>query len=95
MAMDANGNPTNQVALDCNGHPTYAGEIFNTRLTQASNLNPSGYCSVPIGVDGAGNPTNIFPKGLIDPLAARLSALFPAPTSISTVRTSFPNRNAV
>ena len=34
---------------------------------------------MPIGVDGSGNPTNIFPKGLIDPLAARLSALFPAP----------------
>ena len=55
------------------------GEIFNTRLTQTSTLNPSGFCGVPIGVDGAGNPTNIFPSGLIDPLAARLSALFPAP----------------
>lgn len=79
MAVDMNGNPTNQVAVDCNGHPTYMGEIFNTRLTQVSGLNPDGYCSVPIGVDGAGNPTNIFPKGLIDPLAGRLSALFPAP----------------
>ncbi len=79
MAVDVNGNPTNQVAVDCSGHPTYMGEIFNTRLTQASNLNPSGYCGVPIGVDGAGNPTNIFPTGMVDPLAARLSALFPAP----------------
>jgi hypothetical protein len=79
MAVDMNGNPTNQVAVDCSGHPTYAGEIFNTRLTQASGLNPDGYCGVPIGVDAKGNPTNIFPKGLIDPLAARLSALFPAP----------------
>ena len=79
MAVDASGNQTKKVALDCNGHPTFAGEIFNTRLTQASNLNPNGFCGVPIGVNSAGNPTNIFPKGSIDPLAARLSALFPAP----------------
>jgi len=68
-------------ADDCSGHPTYYGEIFNTRLTQVSSLNASGYCGVPIGVDASGNPTNIFPKGLIDPLAARLSALFPAPNA--------------
>jgi len=79
MAVDMNGNPTKQVAVDCNGHPTFMGEIFNTRLTQASTLNPDGYCGVPVGVDAAGNPTNIFPKSLIDPLATRLSALFPAP----------------
>jgi hypothetical protein len=79
MAVDMNGNQTKQVALDCNGHPTYTGEIFNTRLTQVSSLNPNGFCGTPIGVDAAGNPTNIFPKVLIDPLAARLSALFPAP----------------
>jgi hypothetical protein len=82
MAVDANGNPTSQVALDCNGHPTYQGEIFNTRLTQVSNLNPSGFCGTPVGTDASGNPTNIFTgnAGLntgIDPLAARLSALFP------------------
>lgn len=77
MAVDMNGNPTNQVAVDCSGHPTYVGEIFNTRLTQVSGLNPDGYCGVPIGVNSAGNPTNIFPQGSIDPLAARLSALFP------------------
>jgi hypothetical protein len=79
MAVDANGNPTNQVAVDCSGHPTYVGEIFNTRLTQASTLNPDGYCGVPIGVNAAGAPTNIFPAGSIDPLAAKLAALFPAP----------------
>jgi Carboxypeptidase regulatory-like domain/TonB dependent receptor len=79
MAVDANGNPTTQVALDCSGHPTYVGEIFNTRLTQVSSVNPSGYCGVPIGVNSAGQPTNIFPAGSIDPLAARLAALFPAP----------------
>jgi len=78
--VDMNGNVlSGTTALDCSGHPTYYGEIFNSRLTQASTANPSGYCGVPIGVDGSGNPTNIFPKGLIDPLAARLSALFPAP----------------
>jgi len=79
MAVDMNGNATNQVAVDCNGHPTYMGEIFNTRLTQVSTLNPDGYCGVPIEVDASGNPTNIFPQGLIDPLAARLAALFPLP----------------
>ncbi|MGO9127575.1 MAG: TonB-dependent receptor domain-containing protein [Terriglobales bacterium] len=78
--VDANGNVlAGTTALDCNGHPTYLGEIFNSRLTQVSGLNPSGYCGVPIGVNAAGNPTNIFPKGLIDPLAARISALFPMP----------------
>lgn len=78
-AVDSSGNTTSQVALDCNGNPTYMGEIFNSYMTQVSALNPDGYCSVPIGVDGFGNPTNIFPAGLIDPLAARLSALFPIP----------------
>jgi hypothetical protein len=66
-------------AFDCSGHPTYYGEIFNSRLTQTSSLNASGFCGVPIGVDGMGNPTNIFPAGSIDPLAARISALFPIP----------------
>lgn len=81
MAVDMNGNPTNQVAVDCNGHPTFQGEVFNNYMTQISNLNPDRFCGVPIGVDGSGNPTNIFtaPNATIDPLAARLSALFPAP----------------
>jgi hypothetical protein len=81
LSVDINGNATNTPAVDCNGHPTFLGEIFNTRMTKSSNLNPSGVCGFPIGVDGAGNPTNIFPSGLIDPLAARLSALFPAPNT--------------
>jgi Carboxypeptidase regulatory-like domain/TonB dependent receptor-like, beta-barrel len=81
MAVDANGNPTNQVALDCSGNPTYVGEIFNTRLTQASNLNPSGFCGVPIATDSTGAPTNIFPSNLIDPLASRLAALYPHPNT--------------
>jgi len=78
-AVGLNGLTTTQVARDCSGHPTYMGEIFNTYQTAVSNLNPDGYCGVPIGVNAAGMPTNIFPKTLIDPLAARLSALFPAP----------------
>jgi carboxypeptidase family protein/TonB-dependent receptor-like protein len=86
MAVDSNGNQTNQPALDCNGNPTYAGEIFNTRLTQRSGLNPNGLCGVPIGTDAAGVPTNIFTgnAGLntpIDPLATRLAALFPKPNA--------------
>src|SRR6266852_5359892 len=31
-AVDVNGNPINQDALDCSGNTTYAGEIFNSRL---------------------------------------------------------------
>jgi hypothetical protein len=86
MAVDINGNPTSQVALDCNGNPTYQGEIFNSRLAQAVspslyNIYPNGYCGMPIGVSSSGVPTNIFPAGSIDPLAARLSALFPAPNA--------------
>lgn len=80
--VDANGNVLKgTTAYDCSGHPTYYGEIFNSRLTQTSTLNASGFCGVPIGVDGWGNPTNIFPKSLIDPLAARISALFPIPNA--------------
>ncbi|MGA8213309.1 MAG: TonB-dependent receptor [Candidatus Sulfotelmatobacter sp.] len=67
---------------DCNGKPTYAGEIFNTRLTQALASSPTGLCGVPIGGYGSnGLPTNIFPTGLIDPLAARLSTNWPIPNA--------------
>jgi hypothetical protein len=81
MAVNANGNPTNQVAVDCNGNPTYMGEVFNDYKTQISNLNPDGFCGVPIGVTSSGAPTNKFtaPNATIDPLAARLAALFPLP----------------
>jgi len=69
---------------DCNGRPTYAGEIFNTRLTQATTLakSPTGFCGVPIGgYNGSGQPTNVFPANMIDPLAARLSAYWPTPNT--------------
>jgi len=76
----------NTTAVDCNGNPTFVGEIFNTRLTQLSGLNPNGFCGYPINVplNGSGAPTNIFPtgpNGLIDPLAARLAAYFPPPNA--------------
>jgi Carboxypeptidase regulatory-like domain/TonB dependent receptor len=70
---------TGSTALDCNSNPTFEGEIFNTRLTQQSALNPNGLCGVPI--NGSGAPTNIFPAGLADPLAQRLAAFFPAPNA--------------
>jgi hypothetical protein len=80
MAADANGNPTGQVALDCNGNPTFVGELFNARLTQASSLNPSGFCGVPIM--GPGGQLNVFGGNTpIDPLAARLAALYPIPNA--------------
>ena len=85
IAIDpATGNPNGTVALDCNHNPTFVGEIFNARQTlpvPVTLANPSGFCGVPIGTDGAGHPTNIFPAGSVDPLAARLAALLPAPNS--------------
>jgi len=68
--------------LDCNGKPTYQGEIFDPHLTQtvtASGNYPMGMCGFPIGVTAGGVPTNIFPAGSINPVAAGLAALFPAP----------------
>ena len=67
---------------DCNGNPTYAGEIFNTRLTQASGASPTGFCGVPIGGYAGGFPTNIFPS--VDPLAATLSTYWPTPNTTPT-----------
>jgi outer membrane receptor protein involved in Fe transport len=66
-------------ALDCAGHPTYAGEIFNARQTQTSGLYASGLCGVPFGgYDAGGNPTNIIPQGQIDPLSLAIAKLYPA-----------------
>jgi hypothetical protein len=73
-------------AVDCNGNPTYLGEIFNSRQANFSAANANGYCGVPIGGYASGGlPTNIFPSptsSSIDPLAARLAALFPAPNAL-------------
>ena len=87
LAVDANGNPTNQPALDCKGNPTYQGEIFDSRLAETRNnpaQYPNGLCGVPIGGYAPGGlPVNIFNGTTdgIDPLAARLAALFPAPNA--------------
>jgi len=72
--------------LDCSGNRTFQGEIFNTRQTQTRPVSgnyPGGLCGVPIATTGAGVPTNIFPNSgpsAINPVAAKLAALFPAPT---------------
>ncbi|HLK34619.1 MAG TPA: TonB-dependent receptor, partial [Terriglobales bacterium] len=67
---------------DCNGRPTYGGELFDTRLTQLNAASPDGLCGIPIGgYTAAGLPTNIIPTSKIDPLAARLAALYPAPNA--------------
>ncbi len=86
IAVDMNGNPTNQNAVDCSGNPTYQGEIFYSRQAQQNRFdrNPNGLCGVPIGGYAPGGlPANIFngTNGSIDPLAARLAALFPLPNS--------------
>jgi hypothetical protein len=65
---------------DCNGQNTYAGEIFNTRLTQA--LSPTTFCGIPIGGYSGGFPTNVFPS--VDPLAAALSAYWPTPNTTAS-----------
>jgi hypothetical protein len=71
----SNGAPV----LDCNGAATYAGELFNTRLTQTSGTSPTGLCGVPFAYDASGRPLNQIPSKLIDPLATRLTPLFPPP----------------
>jgi Carboxypeptidase regulatory-like domain/TonB dependent receptor-like, beta-barrel len=84
FASDISGNATGQPALDCSGKPTFVGELFNARLTQASTLNPNGFCGVPVGVDAGGNPTNKFNSAggtPVDSLAAKLAALYPAPNT--------------
>jgi hypothetical protein len=68
--------------LDCSGNLTYQGEIFDPHVTQTvptSGNYPSGMCGVPVGVTAGGVPTNLIPAGSIDPVAAGLAALFPAP----------------
>jgi hypothetical protein len=64
---------------DCNGSPTYAGELFNNRLTRKDKNSPTGFCGVPFGYDSSGNPINIIPSSLFDPLAVSLIKLWPLP----------------
>jgi hypothetical protein len=80
MGADVSGNPTGQTALDCNGNPTFVGELFNARLTKTSLLNPNGFCGFPIV--GSTGQINVFGGNTpIDPLAARLAALYPMPNA--------------
>lgn len=67
--------------LDCNGAPTYQGEIFNSRLTQRSASSPTGLCGVPFAYNAAGLPTNQISATQMDPLAARLVGLYPLPNA--------------
>ena len=77
--LNGNGSPV----LDCSGNPTFAGEIFDTRLTQANGSNDTGFCGVPFAVNGQLNmiPTtaNQPGGGFLDPLALKLAALYPPP----------------
>jgi len=75
--------------LDCNGRPTYAGEIFDAKLAQPT-------CGVPFQYDGTGKPLNIIPAtpvvaggGSLDPLALRLAALYPAAGPINSSGNNF------
>ncbi len=75
--------------VDCNGNPTYQGEIFDPTQAQISSAYNGGPCGLPIGTTGpnyTGTPTNIFtnPGGTstpIDPLGQELANLFPPPNN--------------
>jgi Carboxypeptidase regulatory-like domain/TonB dependent receptor len=72
--------------LDCSGNPTFVGEIFDTRLTQQAGSNDTGFCGVPFTVNGVMNMIPTTPNqpggGFLDPLAAKLALLYPAPGPI-------------
>lgn len=68
---------------DCNGQPTYAGELFDTKLTQASAASPTGFCGVPFGYAN-GVASNIVPTDRMDALGAKLAALYPAPNAANS-----------
>lgn len=81
-AAQRNGDFSSQLDLssptgvmDCNGAPTYSGELFDTALTRASPASPTGYCGVPLTSNGA---LNVIPLSRMDPLGQKLAALYPA-----------------
>jgi outer membrane receptor protein involved in Fe transport len=83
-----NGDFSNQLDLtsptgvaDCNGRATYNGELFNTKVTQASASSPTGYCGVPFGYNPDGTPSNVIPASSIDSLGKTLAALYPMPNA--------------
>jgi hypothetical protein len=63
--------------LDCNGQPTYQGELFDTTQTQPRG---KGYCGVPFGYAN-GAPSNVIPAPKIDSLGNTLINLFPNPNA--------------
>jgi len=96
-AADLNGNPLAQTALDCNGNPTFVGELFNARLTlaRANNpLYPNGFCGVPIA--GPGGQINVFGGNtpIRRSIRLRLGWLLctPHPTPTTTAITTSPFR---
>jgi hypothetical protein len=64
---------------DCNGMPTYSGELFDTTQTRATTANAGGFCGVPFGYASGGVPSNVIPAAKIDPLGQKLIQLFPLP----------------
>ncbi len=66
---------------DCNGQMTYAGELFDTKATQASATSPTGYCGVPFGYNANGTPSNVIPAAKQDSLGVKLGQLYPAPNA--------------
>jgi len=86
---------TNVTGTDCNGAPTYAGEIFDARLAQVG-VAGNADCGVPFQYDGTGQPLNIIPStpvvaggGSLDPLALRLAALYPAAGALQSSGNNF------
>jgi hypothetical protein len=70
---------TTQTGADCNGRPTFMGELFNTRLSQVGASSPTGVCGVPFAYDASGKPLNVIPESQFDPLSLRLTKLWPLP----------------
>jgi hypothetical protein len=86
-AAQRGGDFTSQLDLttptgvnDCNGNPTYQGELFNTRLTQTT-AGGTGFCGVPFGYNSDGTPSNVIPTSAMDALGQKLVQLFPMPNA--------------
>lgn len=69
---------------DCNGRPTYSGELFDTTQTQASSSSPTGYCGVPFGYVNGVTPSNVIPTAKLDALGLKLAALYPLPNTTAS-----------
>ena len=63
---------TQQTGIDCGGHPTFVGEIFDAR-------NAGNGCGVAFQYDAGGMPLNIIPQNKIDLLASAIAKLYPEP----------------